>query len=64
VRRRGLKGQIKQRRYLLNEELNFNFNDDEFRRQTLAALGLAGLETMDAETLVNTPLASTPFVVS
>ena len=50
--------------YGLNEELNFNFNDDEFRRQTLAALGLAGLETMDAETLVNTPLASTPFVVS
>ena len=31
---------------------------------TLAAIGLAGLETMDAETLVNTPLASTPFVVS
>lgn len=48
----------------MNEELNFNFDDDEFRRQTLAALGLAGLETMDAETLVNTPLASTPFVVS
>ena len=35
-----------------------------FRQQQRALLGLGGPETMDAETLVNTPLAAMPFVVS
>lgn len=35
-----------------------------FRQQQRALLGLGGPETMDAETLVNTPLAAIPFVVS
>ena len=47
----------------MNEEKEFSF-DENFRRQMLSALGLTGLETMDAETLVNTPLETVPFVVS
>lgn len=45
----------------MNGELNY---DEELRRQQLAFLGLAGLETMDADTLVSTPLKTTPFIVS
>ena len=37
---------------------------EAFRQQQRALLGLGGPETMDAETLVNTPLAAIPFVVS
>ena len=38
--------------------------DDEFRKQQLAFLGMNGIETMDAETLINTPLKTTPFIVA
>lgn len=45
----------------MNGEFNF---DEELRRQQLEFLGLAGLDTRDADTLVSTPMDSTPFVVS
>lgn len=50
---------------LLNSENDMTFElDEEFRKQKLAFLGMNGIETMDAETLINTPLKTTPFVVA
>ncbi len=45
----------------MNGEFSY---DEELRRQQLEFLGLTRLDTRDADTLVSTPMKSTPFVVS
>jgi hypothetical protein len=48
---------------LLNENNNSIFSKED-RHKQFEFLGLSGIKTMNAEALMNTPLTSTPFVVS
>ena len=47
----------------MKEEKDLNF-DEEYRKHRLALFDFTELEIMDADTLVNTPLSTAPFIVS